>query len=215
MQRRPLAAFGESHSRTPKLDRHRVVLAAPAAKALVEAAQPQIRFAADDEQAAGEHDEFLPGFAIRRRAGGPLRHEFPIAAADPTRFVGGQVDDVAIRLGGIDAVAAKVDRLVERTVDEHVGVGEDQYRPRRLPRGDVESPALVERSRVVAEQRSSIGRRRRRVESRHAVLFENDDFQQRPLLEPAQHGEQVVAALRRRRFRDTSEYRRYLPSVAP
>jgi aspartyl-tRNA synthetase len=195
MQRRPLAAFGESHAGPPKLDRHRIVLAAPAAKALVEATQPQVRFAADDEQAAGEYDEFLPGFAIRRGFGRSLRHEFPISAADVPRFVGGQIDDAAIRLGGIDAVAAEFDRPVERTIHDHVGVGQDQYRTRRLPRGNVESPALVERSRVVAEQHPTIDRRRRELDSRHAVLFENDDFQQRPLLEPTQHGEQVVAAL--------------------
>ena len=58
MQRRPLAAFGESNPRAPKLDRHRIVLAAPAAKALVESTQPQVRFTPDDEQAAGKHDEF-------------------------------------------------------------------------------------------------------------------------------------------------------------
>src|SRR6185295_20116516 len=52
MQRRPLPALGESHPRATKLDRHRIVLAAPAAKALVEATQAQVRFPPDDEDAA-------------------------------------------------------------------------------------------------------------------------------------------------------------------
>lgn len=106
------------------------------------------------EHASGEHDEFLLRLAIWQALRWSLRHEIPIAAAHRPRFIGRDIDHTTIRLGDVDAASAKLDLLFERIADDEVGVGEDEYRPRGLPRGDVESPAPVEWSRVIAEQGS-------------------------------------------------------------
>jgi hypothetical protein len=195
VQRGPLAELGEAPARAAELHRHGVVLAAPAAEALVEAAEPSEELAPHEEQAAAEVHVLADSLPVGRRVGGPLGHQVPRAGAHPGGFRLGEVDDAPVGLHRVEIGEAAPQRRLETFGRKHVGVADREHRRRSVARGDVEPPALVEETRVAREDDAPARRSERGVEGGRRVLLHDDDLDVRVAGEPAQHREQILAPL--------------------